>query len=145
MWLNKDFINNVCTHYEELKGEPLIFVKGLHIFRQHRKLLFYAVCKELLREDFDFERLDTEAPFGSIIGVDNSYLDIAFRHSKLFRLHAAFHDAFGYCKYDCDRGPGYSYIFKLPINSCLFGHVTGLSYWSFIALFDRKTFHRLDV
>ena len=144
MWMNKNFVGNVGAKYEQLKDER-VFFNGLEIVREHRKLLFYAVCKELLGEEFSFETIDTDAPFGSIIGMDNSYLDLIFKHSKIFRLHAAFHDGFGYCKYQNEKGPGYSYIFNLPINSCLLGHVTGLAYWFIMSIIDRETYKKLDV
>jgi hypothetical protein len=69
-----------------------------------------------------------DVPYGGIIGIGNSNLDIPFRRLKIFRLHAALHDAFGYCKTKYNEGPGYSYIINIPWNSCLIGHVTGLFY-----------------
>ena len=39
--------------------------------------------------------MDQKFPFGGLIGYGNSYLDSLTRYSKVFRLHAIFHDAAG--------------------------------------------------
>lgn len=99
-----------------------------------RKNAFLAVCycidKEInLRDVNDF------AEFGGLIGPGNSCLDKYFRHFKLFRLHAIFHDAFGFMKSNYDVGPGYVYALSpkaIFANSMFLGHITGLAYWLYM-------------
>lgn len=89
---------------------------------------FIAACK-LLDHGVIISNVESDRPFGGLIGVDNSYLDRIFGRFKIFRLHAILHDAAGYMKEVNDIGPGYCYaIRKCPINSCILGHITGLSY-----------------
>jgi hypothetical protein len=110
-----------------------------------RKILFHIVCEQILRDDYDEKTINQEVPYGSRIGMGNSYLDVVLSKVKIFRLHAAFHDALGHCKMKYDKGPGYSYIFHLPINSCFLGHVTGLLYWLYSFFFQRRLYNRLDI
>ena len=95
--------------------------------KQH--LLFLIVCQNLL-PTVDTRYIDTNYPHGGKIGIGNSSLDRVFRFSKLLRLHAAFHDAFGLMKSLYNVGPGYCYAARgsLP-NMCFLGHITGLFYW----------------
>ena len=100
-----------------------------------RKNYFIAACKSL---DYkvDIDAVNDENPYGGTIGIGNSRLDIVLRCSKIFRLHAIFHDAAGYMKGRYNVGPGYCYACRwCPINSCLLGHVTGLSYCLYIKTF----------
>ena len=72
--------------------------------------------------------MDQENPFGGLIGYGDSHLDIIFRFSKVFRLHALLHDAAGAVYLHNGKGPGYCYLIGRGPNSCLLGHVTGLLY-----------------
>ena len=110
------------------------------VSEDERKLLFNAVCKFILKDEYNEDEIKLDAPFGSKIGVDDSKLDLLLKHFKIFRMHAAFHDAFGHCKIRYDKGPGYSYIWKVPFNSCLLGHISGLFFWLFVSLFNRKLY-----
>lgn len=132
-----DFIKRTQNIYEYLKEDAV----GV----SQRNLLFHAICQELLKDDYDKEKVNKDVPYGSIIGIGNSYLDLIFNKMKIFRLHAAYHDAFGYCKTKYNKGPGYSYIVHLPINSCFLGHVTGLPFWLLMSLVNRTLYCKLDI
>ena len=92
-----------------------------------RKNAFLAVCYSL-NKDISLHEINEVATYGGLIGPGNSCLDGFFNHFKVFRLHAIFHDAFGFMKSNYDVGPGYVYaLSKKPIfvNSMLLGHLTG--------------------
>ena len=63
------------------------------------------------------------AEFGGLLGPGNS--NNCF---KVFRLHAIFHDAFGFLKSNFNVGPGFVYaISRKPIfaNAMFLGHILG--------------------
>ena len=96
-----------------------------------RKNAFLAVCYSLNNE-INLRYVNELAEFGGLIGPGNSNFDFFFKFFKVFRLHAIFHDAFGFMKSNYNVGPGYVYaISKKPIfaNSMFLGHITGLAYW----------------
>ena len=70
---------------------------GLKLSFEHnsfRKNLLLSACfcwdsRLSLRE------MDQKLKFGRTIGYGNSYLELLFRHFKIFRLHAILHDAAG--------------------------------------------------
>ena len=107
--------------------------------KSRRKNAFLAVCY-CLNNEVDFEEINELAPFGDLIGPGNSGLDAWFKHFKIFRLHAIFHDAFGFMRSNFSIGPGYVYaLTEKPIfaNSMLLGHLTGLSYWCYQSFFTK--------
>ena len=96
-----------------------------------RKNAFLAVCYSL-NSEINLRYVNELAEFGGLIGRGNSNLDFFFKCFKVFRLHAIFHDAFGFMKSKYNVGPGYVYaILKKPIfaNSMFLGLITGLAYW----------------
>ncbi len=121
-------------------------MKTIHKYESQRKNLFLATCRVILGpKKYNREKIMSDVPHGGIIGVNNSKLDIIFRHFKIFRLHAALHDAFGYCRSNYNEGPGYSYVVKCNFNSCLIGHVTGLIYATYICVFKKNQFNKLPI
>ena len=73
------------------------FYVGMNVsFPQNtrRKNLFLSVC-QCLDDRVSMREMDQLFPYGRVIGYGNSKLDIIFRHSKVFRLHAILHDAAG--------------------------------------------------
>ena len=101
-----------------------------------RKNYFIAACK-LLDDSVCIQNIEEDNPYGGTIGIGNSKLDILFRWSKIFRLHAIMHDAAGYMRRQHNVGPGYCYVFSgCPINSCLLGHLSGILYCSFLKFFS---------
>ena len=66
------------------------------------------------------------------MGTGNSYLELLFRHFKVFRLHAILCDAAGAVRAHSGKGPGYCYMIRRGPNSCLLGHVTGLLFCLYV-------------
>ena len=85
--------------------------------------------------------MDQKFNLGGLIGHGNSYLDSLFHYSKVFRLHAIFHDAAGAVRAHSGKGPGYCYMIGRGPNSCLLGHVTGLLFCLYIKLFLPSIFN----
>ena len=108
-----------------------------------RKNLILSACfrwysRHSLRE------LDQEFNFGGTIGYGDSYLDVVFRYSKVFRLHAIIHDAAGAVRVHSGEGPGYCYMIGRGPNSCLLGHVTGLLFCLYVKIFLPSIFILID-
>lgn len=107
-------------------------------------MLFHAACQEILKDSYNEKIISEDVPYGGLIGIGNSRLDSILNRFAVFRVHAAFHDAYGYCKSEYNKGPGYSYIIPFPFNSCFVGHVSGLIYWFCINMFNSKLFACLE-
>ena len=110
-----------------------------------RKNAFLAVCY-CLDKNVNLHDINDLAPYGGLIGPGNSFMDTWFKHSKVFRLHAIFHDAFGFMKSNFNIGPGYVYaVTEKPVfvNNMLLGHFTGLAYWFYLKLFRGKEYKKL--
>ena len=116
---------------------------GLKLSFDHnsvRKNLFLSACfcwdsRLPLRE------MDQKFKFGGTIGYGNSYLELLFRHFKIFRLHAILHDAAGAVRAHSGKGPGYCYMIGRGPNSCLLGHVTGLLFCLYVKIFLPSIFN----
>jgi len=90
-------------------------------------------------EKFNIEMLEKN-PHCDVIG--NSFVDMVFEHFKIFRLHAAFHNASGFMKSYQSKGPGYCYpLSGTPINSRIIGHVTGLVYCLYLKFYTPHYFY----
>ena len=76
-----------------------IFPKNLR-----RKNAFLAACYSL-NKDVSLHKIIELAIYGGLIGPGHSGLDNFLNRFKLFRLHAIFHDAFGFMKSNYDVGP----------------------------------------
>ena len=50
--------------------------------------------------------MDQKIKFGGLLGYGNSYLDSAFRYSKVFGLQAVLHDAAGAVRAHSGKGSG---------------------------------------
>ncbi len=116
-----------------------------HATPQHQ--WFLLVCQDIgLPDDVSLKDVSGDNPFGGMIGINDSYLDVLFKHFKLFRIHASFHDAAGYMKRKHAKGPGYCYMLKdVPINSCFLGHLTGLSYWLWLSITKPNLFRSINI
>ena len=71
------------------------------------------------------------------MGPGNSRLNPFLQNFKLFRVHAAFHDAFGFMKTQYNMRPVFVYSFseKPNFKNCsLLGQPTGLSVWIYLNL-----------
>ena len=82
--------------------------------------------------------------FGGTIGYGNSYLELIFRHFKVFRLLAILHDAAGAVRAHSGKSPGYCYMIGRGKNSCLLGHVTGLLFCLDVKLILPTIFNSVD-
>ena len=122
------------------------FYVGMNVsFPQNtrRKNLYLSVC-QCLDDRISTREMDQLFPYGGVIGYGNSKLDIIFRHSKVFRLHAILHDAAGAVRSHTGRGPGYCYMIGRGPSSCLLGHVTGLLFCLYVKIFVPCIFNFID-
>ena len=108
-----------------------------------RKTLFLSACF-CWDSGFSLRETDQNVIFGGLIGYGNSYLDSAFRYSKVFRLNAILHDAAGAVRSHSSRGPGYRYIIGRGPNSCLLGHATGLLFCLNVKIFLPSIFNSVN-
>lgn len=115
--------------------------------RQTAFLIFCQwIAKEYAnRDDIMRFEIKRKCPFGGIIGQGKSRLDKYLSWSKVIRLHAIMHDAFGFMKATYDIGPGYSYVVKVPFNSCYLGHVPGILLVIGYKLFSREFYNSIDI
>lgn len=122
-----------------------VFLKRYFPQNTIRKNYFLAACAHIYPQ-VDLEFVNDTCPYGGIIGIGNSRMDVILNKFKLFRLHAVLHDASGYMKSYNGMGPGYSYIIPCPsiFNSCLIGHVSGLAYCIYLKCFHSDTYSLLD-
>lgn len=133
-WLTRSFVDEVIDKriwfdYSEDRADVS---DTLYDDEQNRQVWFLCVCYTILGKDshkLEKEIPPKKCPYGGMIGCGDSFLEDLLKGSKLLRVHAAFHDAFGFCKTEFNKGPGYSYIIPFLWNSCLIGHISGLSYW----------------
>lgn len=111
--------------------------------KQHE--LFLSVCLLICR-DVDVKASSKLYPYGGFIGYGNSRItNSIFGISKVFRVHAAYHDAFGFMKSTHNKGPGYAYVFAIMPNRCWLGHITGLLYWCYVSFVYKNYFIDIDV
>ena len=69
------------------------------------KNAFLAVCY-CLDKKVNQHDINDFASYGGLIGPSKSYMDRCLNYFKLFRMHAVFHDTFGFMKSNFDLGPG---------------------------------------
>ncbi|XP_075249798.1 uncharacterized protein LOC142342376 [Convolutriloba macropyga] len=142
------FINELDSSYSPVEVE---FPDNTN-----RKNYFLAACKVFIEQDSRAKKkgelwetlhvMDEKSPYGGIIGSGNSKLDYMLKWSKIFRLHAAIHDAAGQLKTRFNIGPGYPYCWPFcPVNSPLLGHFTGLFYCIMVRVWCWATFDKLKV
>ena len=100
-----------------------------------RKNLFLSVC-HFLYPQIALREMKDLYPHSGLIGYGDSYLDSMLRYSKLFRLHAVLQDdAAGAVYTEKRKGPGYCYMIGRRPNSCSFGDITGLLFYSYLKFF----------
>ena len=117
-------------------------VKRRYPNNSDRTCLFLAVCIHIY-SDVDVEELSIDCEYGGIIGVGNSCLEKWFNWAKPICVHAAFHDACGHMRTRYNKGPGYVYVIKFPLNSCLLGHITGIAFCIHLLIFHNNIYKRL--
>ena len=116
------------------------------------KNAFLAVC-QMKHKVISVDFANTNCPFGGQIGPGHSILHQFFKWSKVFRMHAIFHDAYGYLQTSFHVGPGYIYVpgtnrdsnhfVSCKLNYCWLGHLSGIGYWLWYKSFKRKQFDTL--
>lgn len=114
------------------------------LFPDNKKPLnyFLATCF-FIDSTIDPEHIKSRCPYGGIIGINNSKLHCLLKRFKMFRLHAALHDAGGYMKRTYHVGPGYIYALDIAVNSCFLGHLSGLAFCAYLKYFHRRLFNNL--
>ena len=108
------------------------------------KNAFLGVCY-CLDKNVNLHDINDFAPYGGLIGPGKTYMDRCLKYFKLFRMHAVFHDAFGFMKSNSDLGPGYVYAVTekpLFVKNMLPGHLSGLAYWLYLKLFHRTLYEQ---
>ena len=108
-----------------------------------RFLYFLATCL-YLDPDLDLEIALKLRPYGGLIGIDNSSLDVYFKNFKILRLHAILHDACGFVYEYSEKGPGYSYVLPCPVTNEYVGHLTGIAFCFYLKTFKNRLFNRLE-
>ena len=88
-------------------------VKRLFPENPTSKNAFFAVCK-VISTDNDLKVINSECKHGGFIGPGNSRLHPFLQNFKLFFVHAAFQNAFGFMKTQYNLGPGY--VYDLGVN-----------------------------
>lgn len=127
-----------CSDVQEI-AKLYIIISNEFPENSKRFNYFLTTCKYIDKKG-DLDKISLKCPHGGIIGIGNSRLDHLFRVSKLFRLHAILHDAHGFMKSEFDVGPGYMYTLPFPVNSCLLGHLTGLSFCLYLKTFNKQVY-----
>ena len=108
--------------------------------------LFLVICNILNKdENYDVVDISCLARDGGKIGIGDSWLNVFLKFSKVLRVHAAFHDAFGFMKTQFNVGPGYCYLFPCLPNNCLLGHISGICYWLKLRMFSNEIFKNIPV
>ena len=108
-----------------------------------RKNLFLSACF-CWDSRLSSREMGQKYKFGGTVGYGNSYLELLFRHIKIFRLHAILHDAAGAVQSHSGKGPRYCYMIGRGANSCLLGHVTGFFFCLYVKTFLPPIFNSVD-
>ena len=112
-----------------------------------RKNASLAVCYSL-KNEINLPFVNQFAKFGGLIGPGESKLDHFFKCTKIFWLHASFHDAFGSMRSAYNVGPSYVYaLSEKPffVKSMLLGQITGLTYWIAQKLYKKSIYQEFKV
>ena len=113
-------INKVLGNFETVSK---LFPKN-----ETTKNAFLAVCM-FIDPNTDLQIINKLAPHGDLTGSGDSKLHGYLKNSKIFRTHAAFHDAYGFMKEQYDIGPGYVYMLSEIPSHFLLEYLTGIIFW----------------
>ena len=121
-----DEINKVLTNFVDIVSH---FPEN-----STSKNAFLAVCQTYGGDDVDVKAINDDSKYGGRIGIGRApVLHHCLNWWKIMRVHAIYHDAFGYLKSQYDIGPGYVYAIArsafIP-NICFLGHLTGILSWT---------------
>ena len=103
---------------------------------------FIAVCM-LVDPKVDVNAVDKLAPYGGLIGPGDSALHEYLKDSKVLRVHAIFHDAYGFMKEKYKTGPGYMYMISNFPSHFLLGHISGIIHWTAFKVLLSDTFQKM--
>ena len=147
-WMKQFFINNTNSVKNgcSFPHEHFPIVPGLKMLFENnsvRKNLFLSACfcwdsRLSLRE------MDQNFKFDGTIVYGDSYLEILFRHFKVFRLHAILYDAAEAVQAHSGKRLGYCFMIGRGPNSCLLGHVTGLLFCLYVKIFLPSIFNSVE-
>ena len=110
---------------------------------EKRKNCFLAACKTW-DLNIDLEEIGQKFPPGGRIRYGNSLLDFFLARSEIFPLHAILQDSAGALKTKTDERPGYFYMQRQFLTSCLLGQITGLFFYLYIKVCHPHIFKLLD-
>ena len=86
------------------------------------------------------------APFGGLIGPGDRLMDKWLKHFRIFRLHAIFHDAFGFMRSNFGEEPGNVYtLSEKPIfaNNRILATLRDWRFGFIKNCYRRKEYNRL--
>ena len=140
-WINPQ---QTITGLNSNRNRVLFLLKSECNFSpQH--LLFLSVCLSL-KSNVDISQITESCQYGGLVGYGKAeYLNSMLGRSKVFRTHAAFHDAAGHMKKHFNIGPGYAYVLGHLPNHFLVGHFMGLLYWLYIKVRYPRIFDEIHV
>ena len=125
--LSKQLLDMNIEEIAEFEKE----ISKLFCWKYKKKKIFFCCLSKFFEE---LDKINREVPFGGLIEVGDSKLEKPLNWSKVFRLHATFHDATVYLKTNQNIGPGYCYMVPFlnsKLNFCFLGHITRLAYFFF--------------
>ena len=97
----------------------------------------------LIDPKVDVNAVDKIAPYGGLIGPGDSALHEYLKDSKVLRVHAIFHDAYGFMKEKYKTGPGYMYMISNFPSHFLLGHISGIIHWTAFKVLLSDTFQKM--
>ena len=134
-----DEINKVLTNF--------VVIVSLFPRNTTSKNAFLAVCQTYGGEDIDLYKINEDSKYGGRIGIGRApVLHRCLNWWKIMRVHAIYHDAFGYLRSNYNIGPGYVYsLARSPFipNICFLGHLTGILSWTVFKVKRRNLYSSL--
>ena len=103
-------------------------------------LYFLATCL-YLEPDLDLEIALKLRPYGGLIGIDDSSLDVYFKN---YGCMLWFCDTCGFVYEYSEKEPGYSYFLPCPVTNEYVGHLTGIAFCLYLKTFKNRLFNRLE-
>ena len=138
--MKTNFVKNECSfsleHFPSVPG-----ISFEHNSVRRNLFLSASFCWD---SRLSLREMDQKLQLGGTIGYGNSYLELLFRHFKVFRQHAIIQDAAGAVRAHSGKGPGHCYKIGRGPNSCLLGHVTGLLFCLYVKFFLPSIFNTVD-
>ena len=131
----------------EIIHEIFIALKKTYPENTNRRNYFLAACSLFFLSTTNHINNDVAIklrPFGGLIGMEKSSLDKYLSDSKNLRMHAILHDAAGFVREVYNTGPTSCYVLPWKCNNSLIGHLSGITFCSYIKLRKPKLYHLLE-